>query len=201
MPGVGGVRVNVESIKERSFHNTVRQRYDFSCGSAALATLLTYHYGVPTSEQETFVSMYENGDQEKIMRMGFSMGDMKRYLAIKGFDANGFRVPLERINEIAVPAIVLLNYKGYSHFVVVKGLEKDKVLVGDPALGTRTMPRAEFENQWGGILFVILNQKTLGQQGFNRVSEWKLRPSSPLNTVQPVPMADLFLSLPRAGDF
>ena len=42
--------MSVRSLKEmrlrEAFRTTLRQQYDFSCGSAAVATLLTHHYGV-----------------------------------------------------------------------------------------------------------------------------------------------------------
>src|SRR3546814_13412897 len=59
------------------FRSVIRQRYDFSCGSAALATLLTYHYGAPTSEAMPFRAMWEKGDREAIRKVGFSMLDMR----------------------------------------------------------------------------------------------------------------------------
>ena len=40
----GAFNVPVRSMQELKFTETVRQGFDFSCGSAALATLLTYHY-------------------------------------------------------------------------------------------------------------------------------------------------------------
>lgn len=201
LPGVGAVGVGVQSIKERVFRNTVRQRYDFSCGSAALATLLTYHYAEPTTEEQTFKAMFADGDQERIMKVGFSMADMKRYLASRGLEANGYRVPFEKLAELGVPAIVLLNHQGYRHFVVVKGMSTDRVLVGDPALGTRALPRKEFEKMWSGVLFVILNRKQQGQASFNQPAEWHLREPAPLSVARSSPIADLYVLLPRSGDF
>ncbi|WP_449406271.1 C39 family peptidase, partial [Massilia phosphatilytica] len=73
----GGARfdVPVKSMRELRFTSTTRQQYDFSCGSAALATLLTYHYGHPISETVAFKAMWDNGDQAKIRREGFSLLD------------------------------------------------------------------------------------------------------------------------------
>src|SRR3954454_18291549 len=69
--------LHVTSLKElrfkRAFRATVHQQYDFSCGSAALATLLTYHYGRPVTEQQVFQVMYQNGNQARIREVGFSM--------------------------------------------------------------------------------------------------------------------------------
>src|SRR3546814_6408724 len=50
-PETGGTyQLQVMTWWDIPFRSVIRQRYDFSCGSAALATLLTYHYGAPTSE-------------------------------------------------------------------------------------------------------------------------------------------------------
>ena len=47
--GAGSMKVSVQSFQGRKFSTTVKQEYDFSCGSAALATLLTFSYHQPTS--------------------------------------------------------------------------------------------------------------------------------------------------------
>ncbi|MBE5528371.1 peptidase C39 [Laribacter hongkongensis] len=177
---LGATQVRVESLKERAFRYTVRQQYDFSCGSAALATLLTYHYATPTGEEDTFKAMFDAGDQERIRQVGFSMADMKRYLASHGFDANGFEVSLDTFASAGIPAIVLIDNGGYRHFVVLKGMVGNKVLLGDPALGLRIMPRDEFEQTWGKVVFIITNRKSLGQQHFNQTGEWQVRQSAPL---------------------
>src|SRR5262245_46400741 len=75
--GGSGYRVNVTSLEEQRFATVVRQQHDFSCGSAALATLLTFHYDVDTPEDEVFDAMYAVGDQKSIREVGFSMLDMK----------------------------------------------------------------------------------------------------------------------------
>src|SRR5262245_60130380 len=55
--------LRVMSYRDIPFRTTVRQRYDYSCGSAAVATLLRYHYGRDIGEEEIFKSMYLLGDQ------------------------------------------------------------------------------------------------------------------------------------------
>ena len=78
VPHGGGYSVPVTSLKEARFRATVRQQYDFSCGSAAVATLLTYQYGMPVDEAEVFEHMYATGDQARIRAEGFSLLDMRR---------------------------------------------------------------------------------------------------------------------------
>ncbi|HEV2680491.1 MAG TPA: cysteine peptidase family C39 domain-containing protein, partial [Rhodanobacter sp.] len=107
LPGVqgGSYSLHMTSLKEIRFRNTIRQKYDFSCGSAAVATLLTYQYSYPVNEQEAFVQMYAHGDQPKINREGFSLLDIKRFLQANGFDADGFQVPLDKLRLENLPAI------------------------------------------------------------------------------------------------
>lgn len=176
----GAYSLRMTSLKEARFRTTVAQRYDFSCGSAATATLLTYQYDLPVSEKDVFVQMYNNGDQVKIRKQGFSLLDMRRYLRSKGFEADGFELPLEKLQEEGVPAIVLLNDRGYRHFVVVKGLRNGRVLLGDPARGTRAMPRSRFEALWDNrILFVVHNRRETAL--FNQTRDWKTAPPAPLD--------------------
>ncbi len=105
--------VPVTSLREARFKTTVRQQYDFSCGSAAVATLLTYQYGEPVSEELAFANMFVNGDQAKIRQEGFSLLDMKRFLESRGYQADGYELPLSKLEETQIPAIVLISEGGY----------------------------------------------------------------------------------------
>ena len=179
--GAGDVTLPVTSIRQARVAGTLQQQYDFSCGSAAIATLLTHHYGTPIDEQTVFARMYAQGDQSKIQREGFSLLDMKRFLAGLGFEADGFEQPLRKLQEARIPAIVLINQNGYQHFVVVKGLQDDRVLVGDPSQGTRAIPLDVFESQWQSkLLFVIHNR--MDQARFNLAAEWRVAPRAPLGS-------------------
>lgn len=176
---MGAFSVPVTSLKQARFKTVVRQSRDFSCGSAALATLLTYHFDQPVSEDEVFERMYARGDRARIRREGFSMLDLRGYLRSRGLEADGFELPLDKLIEEGVPAIVLINERGYRHFVVVKGLLGGRVLVGDPAVGLRRMERGEFERAWGnGVLFVVHNRRELAR--FNDRRDWGIAPLGPL---------------------
>jgi hypothetical protein len=127
--GIGTWEVPVESMTKMRFRSVVAQQYDFSCGSAALATLLTFHYGREVPESVAFDGMFRVGDQETIRQQGFSMLDMKRYLESEhGLAADGFHVKLSDLKELGVPGIVMIETRGYRHFVVVKGVGDERVL-------------------------------------------------------------------------
>jgi predicted double-glycine peptidase len=175
----GSYSLHLTSLKEARFRNTIRQKYDFSCGSAAVATLLSYQYGYPVDEQAAFVQMYAHGNRQKIRREGFSLLDIKRYLYSNGFDADGFQLPLEKLQQEMLPAIALINEKGYHHFVVIKGLRGGRVLVGDPALGTRSRSVAQFDRMWENkLLFVIHNRRNWAT--FNSPDDWRAAPFAPM---------------------
>lgn len=177
--GGAAPRIKVASMAERKFATVIRQQYDFSCGSAALATLLTHHYGRPTSETDAFKAMWDVGDQDRIRELGFSLLEMKRYLESLNLKSDGFKVTLDRVQEIGVPGIALIDVRGYRHFVVVKGVTDRTVLVGDPSAGIISMPRRTFEERWDGVILFIRSEVQRGKENFNRVEDWRLTPSSP----------------------
>ncbi|MFD0738116.1 C39 family peptidase [Lysobacter koreensis] len=179
VPHGASYKVQLTSLKEARFRTTVPQRYDFSCGSAATATLLTYQYGHRVTEADVFTKMYASGNKAKIRAEGFSLLDMRRYLLSQGFEADGFDLPLEKLLEEGLPAIVLLNDRGYRHFVVIKGMKGGRVLIGDPARGTRAMTRPQFERLWDNrVLFVVHNRREVAQ--FNLSRDWRTAPPAPM---------------------
>ena len=198
----GALDVGVRSMQALRFLETVRQRFDFSCGSAAVATLLSHHYGRTTSETEVFLSMWDTGDRQKIRGQGFSMLDMKRYLDDRGYSADGFRIPAARIGEVGVAGIVLLEHLDQPHFVVVSGAKNGELLVNDPARGVWSVDVGELEGLWNGIFFVVRGQSSVARANFNDSDVWRHRRWSPVSSeylaTLTVPDA---LTLPEAGDF
>lgn len=182
---VGGNRafsLKVDSFKTQRFKNVVPQKYDFSCGSAAVATLLKYHYDIPKDEQDVLDAMYDVGDQDKIKTQGFSLLDMKQYLAGFGYRADGFRINIKKIQQAGIPGIVLINTNGYKHFVVVQGINDTHVLLGDPALGQRKIGLLAFTKMWNGVFFVIRNNPKYAQLKFNSGARWSDRRRVLFNT-------------------
>jgi predicted double-glycine peptidase len=190
----------VMTWRDIPFRSVVRQQYDYSCGSAALATLLKYHYGRPTSESDAFSWMWKTGDQPAIQKVGFSMLDMRAYLKAIGYKADGFRINLDQLERMQTPAIVLLTIGQYKHFVVIKGINAQKVLVGDPALGLLIINRPVFDKMWNGIVFVIRETPDLRQKPrFNDPGEWSPWSTAPIRaslTAAKPPVSDSVMSLP-----
>lgn len=173
--------VDVSSNAEARWDSVIRQQYDFSCGSAAVATLLTYHYNAPTSEEDVFQAMIREGDRNKIQTEGFSMLDMKRYLDAKGLRSDGFRMSLDKLASIGVPGIALVNTRGYRHFVVIRGVDDRRVLLGDPAAGNTAISREDFEEIWTGAVLAGREKSKIAKQYFNHERDWRSWPSARLD--------------------
>ena len=156
----GGLRLSsqVRSLMEIREDRIVRQRWDYSCGSAALSTVLTYHLDDPTPESAVVVSILRRTDPVRVRsRGGFSLLDLKRYLERRGYASTGYaELELEDLESFAVPPIVPISLKGYDHFVVFRGRYGDRVVLADPAFGNLTMSTSRFEELWkDGIGFVV----------------------------------------------
>jgi hypothetical protein len=201
---IGDFSIPVKSMEEKRFDTVVRQKYDLSCGSAALATLLRYHYGWPDHDEETaYRGMWAEGDRAQIRRVGFSLLDMKSYLSKLGFKADGFQVSLKEVADAGVPGIALLNINGYKHFVVVKGVSEYEVLVGDPALGLKPMKRTDFQKFWNGVYFAINSHAEQGRSAFNGDRQWASFSRAPMRAgfLDPLSQQALALTAPFITDF
>src|SRR4051812_16685673 len=72
----------VRSLLEDRHENVIIQKWDNSCGAAALATLLTYHLGYPVDETTVARGLLRQTEPLRVRyRGGFSLLDMKQFLA------------------------------------------------------------------------------------------------------------------------
>ena len=144
------------------YQHIVHQAFDYSCGSAALTTILQFHLGLAVTEKDAMEGMLEHGEKDKIIaRRGFSLLDMKRYVATLGSDSGGFKADMNDLAKLDQPAIVPIDYAGFKHFVVVKGIREGKVYIADPSAGNIAFSVEEFAGLWDkGTLFVIYPSKT-----------------------------------------
>lgn len=150
--------VAVQDWKALKFTNVVRQRTDFSCGAAALATIFNYAYDKNTTEQQVLTNMFKVADPDIVREKGFSLLDMKRYVQAVGMSGEGYKVAFDALRDLKIPGIVLISIRGYKHFVVLRKVTGETVFVADPALGNRIMTRAEFEAAWNGVVFVVVGE-------------------------------------------
>jgi predicted double-glycine peptidase len=153
--------VAIQPLSEFKYRNIVRQAYDYSCGSAALVTVMNNYLGLPVTEQQAMEGMLAHGEREKIIaRRGFSLLDMKRYLQTLNADAAGFRAEMSDLAALKQPGIVPIEYAGFKHFVVVRGIRDGRVFVADPSAGHIVFQVEEFAKLWDrNTLFLLYPPK------------------------------------------
>jgi uncharacterized protein len=156
----------VKSLLEIRQDGVTVQKWDLSCGAAALGTVLKYQYDDPVSERDIAKALIGRDkyiDNPALVRMqeGFSLLDLKNYVDARGYTGIGYgELQLDDLIERA-PIIVPIDANGYNHFVVFRGMLGNRVLVADPAWGNRTLTVDEFEDEWidysefGRVGFVV----------------------------------------------
>ncbi|MGC8817575.1 MAG: cysteine peptidase family C39 domain-containing protein, partial [Candidatus Hadarchaeum sp.] len=105
----------------------------YTCGPAAVATLLTHYYGLPTSEAEA-LELAQNFMRAQGLEPGPERGinalALKRTLEAKGIPTKGFRVKPEALKDYfdrgGLPLIAHLT-QPQKHFVVVIGFVGDHI--------------------------------------------------------------------------
>jgi len=150
-------RTQVEPLSTQKFKNIVRQAYDYSCGSAALTTLLDYYLGRNFQERHVMEGLLEYGETDKIVeRRGFSLLDMKRLVTALGHPAGGFKATVDDLVELEHPAIVPIEYAGFKHFVIVRDVIDGRVFIADPAVGNISFSLTRFQEVWDrNVLFIV----------------------------------------------
>jgi predicted double-glycine peptidase len=155
---------SVVSLMEIRQRNVMTQKWDISCGAAALGTILKYHFGEDLDEKDIAKAMmhrdeYVNNPEIIKMRLGFSLLDIKRYVEGMGYQGIGLgKLSFDDIVERA-PMIVPVYIHGYNHFVVFRGVMGNRVLLADPAWGNRTLTIDQFMAIW-------IENPAMGKIGF-----------------------------------
>src|SRR5680860_345384 len=147
----------IEPLVEQKFRNIVRQAYDYSCGSAALTTVLNFYLGRTLSERQVMEGLLHYGESERIVsRRAFSMLDMKRLVTALGYPSGGFRATIDDLIDLDHPAIVPIHHAGFKHFVVLRTIRDGRVYMADPAVGNLSFTLAQFEEIWDdNVLFIV----------------------------------------------
>lgn len=134
-------RLPVKSWKILRDEKIIKQKLDYSCGAASLATLLTNYYGQNVTEEELLKAMDKGNGRA-------SFDDMARGLMQFGFRAQGFAASWDQLVRLKMPVLVYLKSNNDDHFTVLRGINSESVWLADPSLGNRTYSREQFLIMW-----------------------------------------------------
>src|SRR5690349_14750074 len=150
----GGIRVErpVRTMKDLRDTNVIKQAYDYSCGAAALATILRYGLNDNVTERqvlEQLFSLLPRDELQSTVMQGFSLLHLQRVAQARGYRAEGFRLEPQFLTGLSGPVIVYIQPRGYKHFAVLRGIKDDRVFLADPSLGNIRMPMYQFLEKIG----------------------------------------------------
>ena len=151
------IRQDLKSRTEFTAGHIVKQQFDYSCGSAALATLLNYYLGEKLTERQIIAGLVEYGDKKQIERLrAFSLLDMKRFVEKLGYYGTGYKADITDLKALGKPCIVPVEIWGYQHFCVFRGIVQDHVFMADPYMGDISVPLEQFRKIWQrNVAFVV----------------------------------------------
>ena len=146
------------TLKQLRDQYVVKQQRDYSCGAAALATLMIYYFGDETSERnilDVLVAGLTPDELKGKQKSGFTLLDLRRVAQTKGYQAAGFKLTSDQLKQLATPVIVFVQPFGYKHFAVLRGIDRGRVFLADPSRGNLRMSMGRFLSEWSGIIFVL----------------------------------------------
>jgi ATP-binding cassette subfamily B protein RaxB len=87
-------------------------------------------------------------------RRGLSLANLGTVADQLGFDVRGYKVDdLGDLGKVRLPAI--LHWSG-NHFVVLKSAKRGRFVIHNPAVGVRTLTRADVEEHFTGFVLEVL---------------------------------------------
>jgi ATP-binding cassette subfamily B protein len=119
------------------------------CGAACLVMISRY-WGKRLSVNRV-------RDLANVSRSGASLRHLTAAAETIGFTTRPVKASLDKLAQQTLPAIAHWENK---HYIVVYEITKKRVIVGDPAIGQRTLSIGEFKAGWTG--YALLLQPTSG---------------------------------------
>ncbi|MBC7209367.1 MAG: hypothetical protein H5U33_02570, partial [Pseudomonas sp.] len=86
------------------------------------------------------------------------IADDQRQAALAASYMAGYRVAADTLSSVRIPVVVLMDIRGYKHFVVLQRVDKGWVYIGDPVLGHKRYKVEDFLKGWNGIIFAVIGQ-------------------------------------------
>ncbi len=162
----------LKSAYELKWENITPQQYDYTCGAAALSTLIYGYFGEYISEKkiiDQLISNLNTKDIDKVKKQGFNMLHLKYVAEYFGYDAVGVKIDIDTLYKLKGPVIIVLQRSNGNHYVVFKNIVKDRVFIADSISGNYIMTTSYLSSVWDGITLI------LGKKGAGLIDEYKMK--------------------------
>ncbi len=144
-------RKYVRSWQEIRRQNIVMQRRDYSCGAAALATVIRYYWGDDVGEElflKELDKMLTPEEARDRVKNGLALTDLRRVAVKTGYRATMGKLTFEKLTKSRVPVVLGITVDGHDHFAVYRGTDGQRVYLADPIRGNIRVPTETFLRQW-----------------------------------------------------
>lgn len=132
----------------------VKQEGYKDCGAASLLSIIRYYHGN--------ISINRLIELTNTTKTGTSFYNLKQASEELGLEAIGYKVEqLDELRKLQKPFICQLLTNNYEHFVVVYEIKRNKILMMDPAIGTRVITIVEFQKLWTKYIMIFQPTKKL----------------------------------------
>ena len=137
--------------RELKRQNIVMQKQDYSCGAAALATVVRYYWEDEVGEEyflRLILMTLTPAELQERVKNGLTMTDLRLAAVKGGYQSTIGKLTFEKLTESKVPLVVGITFRGFDHFVVFRGWDGYYVYLADPIRGNVRLPAWEFVEQW-----------------------------------------------------
>lgn len=132
----------------------VLQEGNKDCGVCCLLSIIRYYNGN--------ISLNKLMEMTKTTKNGTTFYNLSEAASKIGMASKAYYVDdFNNISVYSCPFISQVIRNGYTHFVVVYKISKDKLLIMDPALGSLYMSREKFLNIWTSYIMMFEKVKIL----------------------------------------
>lgn len=133
---------------------TYVKQHDMTDCAAACISMISKHYGLKLSIMKIRKAAMTDAKGTNIL-------GIKKASEELGFDCKAYRGTKENLNKnLKFPFIAHIQNDGLLHYVVVHAIQKDKVIVADPARGIVKYTIEEFSEFWSGVLVFLHPNET-----------------------------------------
>jgi uncharacterized protein len=156
--GEARIYKSLTTWKDRRDRDVVKQGFDYSCGSGALATLMHLSSGDKVTESEIIEEILKDkteSEKAAVTKQGYSLLDLKRTAEARGYVAAVYKLGVEHLFQLQGPVLIYFEPKGEKHFAVLKGIRGDRVYLADPSRGNIRMSIYRFNELWPGYILAI----------------------------------------------
>jgi len=142
---------NIKSWLDLKNRDVVKQKYDYSCGSASLATILKHFYNLDISEKDILKEIISNKKNKLHKSVGLSFFELGEFVKKRGFKAIGLALDIDSLKNLKIPVVIYVKIRKDTHFTVFKGIGKNFVYLADPSLGNIKIKLSKFKEMFYGV--------------------------------------------------